>query len=91
LRLTRSCVPDYATRDSADDRAHGATDYGAGDRAAYDTSDGSITVGQGELGRRDKGQGCDEREGFLVHFFLLLRFKTVIIGNCVSAHEFIAD
>ena len=27
---------------------------------------------------------------FLCVFFLLLRFKTVIIGNCASAREFIA-
>jgi hypothetical protein len=64
---SRSCVPDYPAGHAANDGANGAPDDRTRDRAADDSGHGSITVGQGELRRGDKGHGCDEKECFLMH------------------------
>jgi hypothetical protein len=88
LVWSRSCVSDYTARHSPDDRAHRAPDERARDCAAHDSSDGSIAVGQGKLRRHDEGHGCDEKERFLIHEFLLLRLRQYVVGNCdIAARE----
>jgi hypothetical protein len=42
---SRSSVSDYAARDTADDGSYRAANDGARDCAAYDSGDGSISVG----------------------------------------------